>query len=179
MHLKLKSDLLVFKVCCQIEQLVLLRYGVLVAIVAYFLRNIFIVRVVFAVAFLAYQPSFWDGSENRLGRPWDRLRQHPIWTLTQVRGGGGETTRGGTFSSITFLHAYHLSLRIIAIHSRHFFTFYIYDVGRVGELQATFQHHFCQKTLPKKRKTQLANSSRRRQTHHPMRRRTSPRSSSA
>ena len=58
-------------------------YGVVAAIVAYLLRHILAFRVITAVAFLAYQPSFWDGSELKLGRPWDRLRQHPIWTLTQ------------------------------------------------------------------------------------------------
>lgn len=59
-------------------------YGIVVAVLAYFLRSFWIVRAVTAVVFVAYQPSFWDGSELKLGRPWDRLRQHPIWTLSQA-----------------------------------------------------------------------------------------------
>jgi hypothetical protein len=33
------------------------------------------VRVVTFVLFVMYQPSLWDGSELKLGRPWDALRR--------------------------------------------------------------------------------------------------------
>ena len=47
-------------------------YGLVATIVAYCLRDILAVRVVTAIAVLAYLPSFFDGSELKLGRPWDR-----------------------------------------------------------------------------------------------------------
>lgn len=59
-------------------------YGVLVALAAYLARDSSIARVLAALAAIAYQPSFWDGSERKLGRPWDALRTHPIWTLSQA-----------------------------------------------------------------------------------------------
>lgn len=36
-----------------------------------------------ALALAAYLPSFLDGSEKKLGRPWDALRRHAVWTLSQ------------------------------------------------------------------------------------------------
>ena len=59
-------------------------YGVLVALAAYLARDSIIARVLAALAVIAYQPSFWDGSERKLGRPWDALRTHPVWTLPQA-----------------------------------------------------------------------------------------------
>ena len=58
-------------------------YGVLVALAAYLARDSIIARVLAALAVIAYQPSFWDG-ERKLGRPWDALRTHPVWTLPQA-----------------------------------------------------------------------------------------------
>ena len=54
-------------------------WGVFVGIAAYLLSGIWFVRATAILCFVAYQPSFWDGSEKRLGRPWDWLREHPIW----------------------------------------------------------------------------------------------------
>jgi hypothetical protein len=62
-------------------------HGIIVAAVVYVLRDVWAVRVAGVLAVLAYQPSFWDGSERRLGRQWEGLRRHPIWTLTQARRG--------------------------------------------------------------------------------------------
>lgn len=36
-----------------------------------------------AAALALYLPSFLDGSEKRLGRPWDALRLHGVWRLSQ------------------------------------------------------------------------------------------------
>ena len=36
-----------------------------------------------ALALALYLPSFLDGSEKRLGRPWDALRRHSVWLLSQ------------------------------------------------------------------------------------------------
>lgn len=62
-------------------------YGFLMAAVAVvfrtFLLNSTTAKAVVAVSLILYLPSFFDGSEKNMGRPWDTLRCHPIWSLTQ------------------------------------------------------------------------------------------------
>ena len=60
-------------------------YGLFAAIFIYaYGRHDWRVLAACVTVIAAYTPSFIDGSEFRLGRPWDALRTHPIWALSQA-----------------------------------------------------------------------------------------------
>jgi len=60
-------------------------YGLFAAIFIYaYGRHDWRVLAACVTVIAAYTPSFLDGSEFRLGRPWDALRTHPIWALSQA-----------------------------------------------------------------------------------------------
>ena len=62
-------------------------YGWFVVGVADVFREFFMsstpAKALMAVTIILYLPSFFDGSEKKLGRPWAALRTHPIWGLSQ------------------------------------------------------------------------------------------------
>jgi len=60
-------------------------YGLFAAIFIYaYGRHDWRVLAACVTVIAAYTPSLLDGSEFRLGRPWDALRTHPIWALSQA-----------------------------------------------------------------------------------------------
>lgn len=62
-------------------------YGVFVFVLAVAFRETLFAslgaRLGAALALALYLPSFLDGSEKKLGRPWDALRRHGVWILSQ------------------------------------------------------------------------------------------------
>lgn len=60
-------------------------YGLFASIFVYaYGRHDWRVLAACVAAIALYLPSFLDGSEFKLGRPWDALRTHPIWALSQA-----------------------------------------------------------------------------------------------
>jgi hypothetical protein len=62
-------------------------YGLIASIACVVFRDFLLrsptAKAALALVIVLYLPSFFDGSEKRLGRPWGALRKHPIWSLTQ------------------------------------------------------------------------------------------------